>query len=126
MRLLKNKPLVIFGDGSQVRDFIHVDDIADATILAAEKQSTIGKAINIGTGKPTTIKQLAEIVINAADDEVPLEYRPRPKGDPFGGYAETTLMKKLMRWEPKIELKDGVKGYYNWVRHNKNIIPQWL
>jgi len=126
MRLLKNKPLTIFGDGSQVRDFIHVDDIAEATILAAEKQSTTGKVINIGTGKPTTIKQLAEIIMNSANDEAPLEYRPRPKGDPFGGYAETTLMKKLMGWEPKIELRDGVKRYHNWVNHNKNTIPQWL
>jgi len=122
----KNKPLTIFGDGSQVRGFIHVDDIAEATILAAEKQSTIGKVINIGTGKPTTIKQLAEIVMKAANDEAPLEYRPRPKGDPFGGYAETTLMKKLMKWEPKIELEDGVKRYYHWATHNKNIIPKWL
>jgi len=126
MKLLKNKPLTIFGDGSQVRDFIHVDDIAEATILTAEKQSTIGKVINIGTGKPTTIQQLAEIVMNVANDEAPLEYRPRPKGDPFGGYAETTLMKKLLEWEPKIQLKDGVKRYYNWARLNNNVVPQWL
>jgi len=64
--------------------------------------------------------------MNAADNEAPLEYRSRLKGDPFGGYAETTLMKKLLEWKPKIQLKDGVKRYYKWINHNKNIIPQWL
>jgi len=64
--------------------------------------------------------------MNTINTKTPLEYRPRRKGDPFGGYAETTQMKKLIEWEPKIELKDGVKSYYHWAKQNKNIIPQWL
>ncbi|MFX0138801.1 MAG: NAD-dependent epimerase/dehydratase family protein [Candidatus Hodarchaeota archaeon] len=126
MRLLKNKPLVIFGDGSQVRDFIHVDDVAEATILAAEKQSTINKVINIGTGKPTTIKLLADNIFKIANLEPALEYIPRPKGDPFGGYANIKIMKKTIEWEPKINLKYGIERYYQWARSHKNIIPQWL
>jgi len=50
-----------------------------------EIQSTIGKTINIGTGKPTTIPQLTKITMNTADTKAPLEYKPKPKGDPFGG-----------------------------------------
>jgi len=93
MKLLKNKPLTIFGNGTQIRDFTHVNDVAEATILAAEKQSTIGKTINIGTGKPTTIQQLANIIMNTTNTKTPLQYKPKPKGDPHGGYAETTQMK---------------------------------
>lgn len=126
MRLLKGKPLVIFGDGEQVRDFICVDDVAEATIVSAEKTSTIGKVINVGTGKPTSIKHLAEIVMNIAKVKVPITFKPRPRGDPFGGYADTTLMKKLLGWEPKTNLKEGIKTYYEWVNTNKRAIPEWL
>jgi len=122
-KMLRNENPPIFDDGSQTRDFVYVEDVAEANVKALFSKTT--GVFNIGTGKPTTIKQLANIM-NIANTKAPLEYRPRPKGDPFGGYAETTLMKKLMEWEPKIQLKEGVKRYYNWTRLNKNIIPQWL
>jgi len=47
----------------------------------------------------------------------------KTKRRPHGGYAETTLMKNSYEWKPKIELRDGAKRYYNWINHNKNIIP---
>jgi len=126
MKLLKGSPLTIFGDGTQVRDFIYVDEAAEATILAAEKRSTVGKVINVGTDKPTTIMQLAEIVMDIGCTKMPLDFQPRPKGDPFGGYADITLMKKLLGWEPEIRLEDGVQKYYDWMTTNKHVIPKWL
>lgn len=126
MRLLKKKPLVIFGDGKQIRDFINVNDVAEATILSAEKTSTIGKVINVGTGRPTSINHIAEIIEDIAEVKVPIKFKPRPKGDPFGGYANTTLMKKILRWKPKIVLKEGIKTYYEWVNAHKYVIPEWL
>jgi nucleoside-diphosphate-sugar epimerase len=126
MYLVKRKPLTVFGDGEQVRDFIYVDEAAEATILAAERDTTINKAVNVGTGKPTTINRIAEIFVNLANFKVQVEPRPKPKGDPFGGYADTTLMKELLDWEPNIALEDGVKMYYEWVINNKKAIPDWL
>jgi len=126
MQLLKGKPLTIFGDGTQVRDFICVDEVAEATIRAAEKNSAINTIINIGTGKATSIKRLAEIVVNVADSKASIVFEPKRKGDPFGGCADTTLMKEILEWEPKIKLEDGVRMYYNWITKNRDAIPEWL
>jgi len=126
MQLLKGGPLTVFGDGSQVRDFVYVDEIAEANILAAERNSTINRIINIGRGKPTTIKRLAEIVVDVAHSKVPIVYRPRPKGDPFGGYADTRLMKQLLDWAPRVRIEDGVRMYYEWITQHTDAIPDWL
>ena len=126
MYLVSGRPLPVFGDGEQVRDFVYVDEIADATILTAEKESAVNKAINIGTGKATTINRIAEIFTDLSDSKVSIEYRPKPKGDPFGGYADTTLMKEVLHWEPRISIEEGVRMYYEWIIQNKHVIPDWL
>lgn len=126
MKLIKGEPLTVFGDGTQVRDFIYVDDVAEATILAVEKETTIGKTINIGTGIPTTIKRLAEVIRDMNDTKVPLVFKPKPKGDPLGGRADTTLMKKLLDLKPLIKLRSGVQRYYEWITNNRHLIPEWL
>lgn len=126
MKLLQGKPLTIFGDGSQIRDFIHVEDVAEATILASEKQSTIGGVINIGTGRPTSIIELAKTLTEIVGTKTPYEFKPRPKGDPLGGYADTRLMKEALDWTPKITLDEGIRGYWRWARSNPVVIPDWL
>ena len=55
-----------------------------------------------------------------------LQYKPHPPGDPFGGYADTTLMEMLLDWRPKIRLDDGIKRYYEWVNAHKGLIPEWV
>jgi nucleoside-diphosphate-sugar epimerase len=127
MKLLKGKRITIFGDGCQVRDFVYVDDIADATVLAAEKKSTIGKVVNIGSGIPTSILKVAEILNNMkAGPKKPFQFLPRPKGDPVGGYADIRLMKKLLNWEPRIKIDEGIIRYWKWASSNAQIIPNWI
>jgi len=126
MKLLKGKPLTIFSDGSQVRDFIHVEDIAEATILASEKQSAVGRVINIGTGKPTSVIKLAMTLTEIAGIKAPYEFKPKPKGDPLGGYANTKLMEETLDWTPKTTLDEGIRSYWQWAKSNNQIIPDWL
>lgn len=121
----KNKPITINGKGDQIRDFVHVSDIAEATILASEKESAIGHTINIGTGKPTTINAIAKNIFKYFD-EVPMLYKPLPSGDPMGGYADITLMKKLLNWEPETSLDEGIKEYCHWLENHQHLIPTWL
>lgn len=121
----KRKSITVYGDGNQIRDFIHVSDIADATILAAEKESTNGKIINIGTGKQTNINEIVKKVISRFN-RVPIQYKPLPSGDPLGGYANTVLMEKLLNWKPKISLDEGFEEYCDWLDKNQHMIPDWL
>jgi UDP-glucose 4-epimerase/dTDP-L-rhamnose 4-epimerase len=121
----KGKPITVFGDGNQIRDFTHVTDIAESVILSAEKDSTNGKFFNVGTGKPTRINEIVEKVFQNVEP-VPINYRPYPLGDPLGGYSDTTLMKKLLNWEPKMTLDMGIKEYFEWFAKHEYLIPSWV
>lgn len=125
MRIMKQKPIILFGDGTQIRDFIHVSDVAHATVLALEKKETTGQVFNIGTGSPISIKEIAEKVMTRLG-ETSIEYKPHPSGDPKGGYADTKLMKALLGWEPTITLNEGIQEYCEWIKNHKHLIPKWL
>ena len=121
----KGKPITVFGDGNQIRDFTHVSDIAESVVLSLEKESTNGKFFNVGTGKPTKINDIVEKVFEYVKP-VPINYKPYPPGDPIGGYSDTTLMRKLLGWEPQITLDEGIKEYFEWLNNHEHIIPEWI
>ena len=120
----KRKPITVFGDGNQIRDFTHVSDIAESVVLSIEKSSTDGKFFNSGTGKPTTVNDIVKHVFENIE-KVPIKYNPHPPGDPLGGYADNSLMKKLLGWEPRYTLQEGIKEYFEWLNENEYIIPDW-
>jgi len=121
----KGKPITVFGDGNQIRDFTHVTDIAESVVLSTEKNSTNGKFFNVGTGKPTKINEIVEKVFQNVDP-VPINYKPYPAGDPIGGYSDTTLMKKLLNWEPEMTLENGIKEYFDWFSEHEYLVPSWV
>ncbi|MEM2742014.1 MAG: NAD-dependent epimerase/dehydratase family protein [Nitrososphaeria archaeon] len=103
------KPPIIYGDGQQTRDFIHVADVAEAIKRAIEKPPT-GQTINIATGKPTTIKELAELIIKLSRLNLkPIFAEPRPR-DIKHSCADIALAKRLLGFEPKITLEEGLKS----------------
>ena len=120
----KRKPITVFGDGNQIRDFTHVSDIAESVVLSIGKDSTNGQFFNSGTGKPTKVNDIVKFVFENIE-EVPIEYKPHPPGDPFGGYADNTLMKELLNWEPEYTLQSGIKEYFEWLDKNEHLIPEW-
>jgi UDP-glucose 4-epimerase/dTDP-L-rhamnose 4-epimerase len=128
MRAINGKPLIVFG-GGQVRDFIHVEDVAEATVRAAEKNGIEGEVINVGTGKPTRIDDLAIMIKNLVKERlginVEIKYSPRPKGDPLGGYADTEKMKKLLELEPR-PFEQGLIQTLEWILNNKHLIPVYV
>ncbi|MBC7130043.1 NAD-dependent epimerase/dehydratase family protein [Candidatus Bathyarchaeota archaeon] len=106
--LSKNKPPTIHGDGQQTRDFIHVYDVAEAIKLAMEK-SVENETINIASGKPTTIKELAQLTITQANPNLkPVYAKPRP-GDIKHSHADTSKAERLLGFKPKINLEQGLK-----------------
>ena len=120
----KGKPITVYGDGNQIRDFTHVSDIAESVVLSIENKLTNGKFFNVGTGKPTTVNQIVDEVFKYVD-KVPVNHTPRPPGDPRGGYSDNTLMKSLLDWEPKISLEEGIKEYFLWLNEHEYLIPEW-
>jgi len=110
-RLKQGKPPVIYGDGEQTRDFVHVNDTVEANMLALNCQRSAGEVINVGTGKPTTINQLAMVLIGLSgrDNLKPIHSAPR-KGDIKSSCADISKAKRVLGYEPTVMLKEGLKS----------------
>jgi len=106
----KNKPLVIFGDGSYTRDFIHIDDVLDAINKAIEKtEGKRGDCYNIATGIAVSIKKLAELMLSISGKKLEIKFELQKKGDIPHSQANIDLTKKELDFHPKISLKEGLE-----------------
>ena len=108
-RILEGKPPVINGGGKQTRDFVFVEDVADANLCAMKSKTNSG-FFNIGTGKIVSIKQLAELMISIYEKSLTPEFGPSLKGDVMQSQADTSLAEKMLSWRYKTELKDGLSS----------------
>jgi len=108
-RLRSNRPPIIYGDGTQTRDFLHVWDIINALMLTLNSQKAIGEIFNVASGVATSIGQLAKLVteLSGVDGLKPL-YRPARNGDIKHSYADIRKAKAWLGYEPKISLKEGI------------------
>ena len=111
-KLKENKSPIIFGDGSQIRDFIHVSDIAKANLSAMLSETNSG-FFNIGTGIPVKIKDLAKIMIKIYEKDFEPIFQNALEGDVKKSQANTELAEKMINWKSEIELKEGLKKFVN-------------
>lgn len=114
--VLKNKSPIIFGDGKQTRDFTFVEDDVNAIILSAEKKTTDGVAINIGTGKSVTINELAEKIIKVSGEKMSSIHTASRENDIIHRLPDTSKMKKLIGFQPKFSLEEGLKKTIEWYK----------
>ena len=118
----ENKPFVIFGDGENTRDYIHVSDVVDANILASYSNLVNGEAVNIATGRPLSINNLLEIAKNAAKRELMISRVEPREGDVLHSYADASLAKETLNFEAKIPIEEGIKNTFNLLpKGNKSI-----
>jgi UDP-glucose 4-epimerase len=110
-KIEENTSLVIFGDGKQTRDFIFVEDIVNACMLAMRYMYKDAETYNIGTGKPTSINELANTLIKLLGKTgIKKIHKPPKKGDIKNSYANVSKARRMIKFEPKVKLKDGVKS----------------
>lgn len=107
-RLEKGLPPIIYGTGEQTRDFVHVLDVVEA-FEKAFKADAGGVVLNIGTGKPTSIRDLAYMMIKLYGLDLKPIYAPPRKGDIMHSYADVSRARKVLGWEPRIGLEEGLK-----------------
>jgi dTDP-L-rhamnose 4-epimerase len=115
--LNQRRPL-IFEDGLQVRDFIHVSDVAAACMQAIERDDVRDIAVNVGTGRPTSVRELAGLLATAipgADALTPEIVGRFRQGDIRGCYADTILCREVLKVSPAVPLELGVKELARWV-----------
>lgn len=124
-RLMKDKPPVLFEDGLQRRDFVHVQDVAKACRLALEKPEAAGRALNIGSGRARTIRETAERMARllgkeALRPEVAGRYRV---GDVRHGFADIGQARAVLGFEPEVAFEDGVIGLAEWLAGRSRPAP---
>lgn len=108
-----NESPIIEGDGKQTRDFIHVIDVIKAIELTLKNKRAIGKIFNVGTGVPTTILELAELIISISNKDLSPKFTEPRKGDIRDSYASIKLAKELLGFTPSIKLEEGLKEIYD-------------
>lgn len=106
-RLLNGKSPIIFGNGSQIRDFIHVSDVANSNIIAMRKNIT-GEIFNIGTGKGTTVKEIATILRNKVNPKIELKHSSERAGELKYSVANISKAKKLLNYNPKWAIDEKI------------------
>ena len=107
-RINEGKSPIIFGDGSQIRDFIHVSDVAKANLMAMNSKSS-NLIVNIGTGNAISILELANMIINTSGLKIDPIFMEALEGYIEKSLADISQAKKHFNWEPKIELQDWLK-----------------
>lgn len=107
-RVRKGLPPVVYGDGEQTRDFIHVDEVAEAVELAAGTQH-VNEVFNIGSGSPVRIRELARLVMRLCRVEGEPLYAGQRPGDIKHSYADIAKARSLLGFKPEIGLEEGLK-----------------
>lgn len=117
VRALGNKPILIFGDGTQTRDFTYVEDTVRGLVKSAKSDKLIGKTLNIGSGSEISINKLAKIIKSeVGNPEVKIKHLKSRPGDVLRLYADSALFRKLTSWKPKVSLKEGIIKTIKWFK----------
>lgn len=120
-RLRAGRPLTVFGDGEQTRDYVFVSDVARANLLAADADlppldGTIdARAFNIGTGVQTSVNALAEAMLTAAGSPVGIERAPARPGELLANALIVEKAKRVLGWVPRVGLAEGLRATYAWI-----------
>ena len=109
MQALQNKPITIYGDGSQTRSFCYVDDLIEAFVRLMNTPDDFSGPVNTGNPGEFTILELANKVIEMTGSNSEIVFHNLPSDDPTQRQPDITLAKEVMGWEPEIKLEQGLK-----------------
>ena len=118
-RILGNQPLTVFGDGLQTRDYVYVGDVARAVYLAAtqplpEKGRLDARAFNVGTGKGTSVLDLAKLLQDVAGTQTPVEFAPHRPGEQQESSVNVDKAREFLGWNPQVTLREGLTKTFAW------------
>jgi len=114
--LLGGQPPVIFEDGAQSRDFVHVSDIAKAVVASLGPDCADGEVVNVGTGRSVTIGDVAEVLARELGVEMEPEVRNAFRaGDIRHCFADIGRARALLGYQPSVSFEDGMRELVNWL-----------
>jgi UDP-glucuronate decarboxylase len=108
VQALKNEPITIYGDGTQTRSFCFVSDLIDGFLKLMQTGSEVTGPVNLGNPREFTMLELATKIIQLTDSRSVLEFLPLPADDPKQRKPDISIAKSELKWEPKVELEEGL------------------
>lgn len=112
-RAIEDQPITVYGDGSQLRDCVHVDDVIDACAAAALTADSQGRVFNLGHPEPLSLRAIADTIVDAAGSGSvqlvpwPTQRKSIDIGDYYGDFAKA---KRILGWEPRINFREGISA----------------
>lgn len=118
-RLLEGKPLTIFGDGLQTRDYVYVGDVAQAVFLGATRELPKAdridtRAFNVGTGIGTSVVDLVKLLQEAAATDTEIVFAPKRPGEQQESFLDASKARRMLGWEPQVSLSEGLGKTFAW------------
>ena len=128
-RILEGKPLTIFGDGRQTRDYVYVGDVAAATVLAATHALPAAERLdvrgfNIGTGVGISVIDIANTLLRVSESSVPIEHAPARAGEQQHSFVDVTKAAHVLGWKPSVALDAGLLKSFEWFSARHRGSPQ--
>ena len=116
-KLLEGKPIDVFGDGSQERDFTFVEDIALGTVKALDRDLGF-EVINLGSNRPFKLSHVIELLEELTGRKAAVNYKPFHRADMKATWADIEKARRILGWEPKVNLEEGLRKTVSWFKEN--------
>lgn len=111
-KIINDGEVTVYGDGTQTRDYLYVEDLADGIINAINKKCT--DVYQLGSGKPTTVNEIIEILKNIVDRDFEVNYQDFRVGEIKHNYSDITKARKSFGFNPKMDIQSGIQKTWNW------------
>ena len=115
----ESRPVIIYGDGQQSRDFTYVDDIAKGTILALKPVGYT--VVNLGSDKPASLMTVLHMIERILGKRAQIEFRPAHPADMNATWADITRAPEVLQWNPTVTLEDGIMKFVEWYDQNRTL-----
>lgn len=116
LQALSDKPLTVYGDGTQTRSFCYVSDLVAALLAFPRSADTVGEAVNIGNPSEMTVLELAEVIIELTGSKSKVVHEPLPEDDPMQRRPDITKAGALLGWQPEVGLRLGLEKTIEWFK----------
>jgi UDP-glucose 4-epimerase len=117
-RSLSNEPIVIYGDGTQTRDFVYVDDLCDCIHRAATTDGLAGDVFQVAMGVETAIVDLAELVKEVTGVESEIQFEPKRTGEIHRSWADISKARRVLGFNPQVDLEQGISQTVAWYKES--------
>jgi UDP-glucuronate 4-epimerase len=120
--ILQEEPIPVYGDGSSSRDYTYVDDIVNGILAAMHYDRSLFEIINLGNNDPVSLSSLIGMIEKVMGKKAFIKTLPDQPGDVHQTFADISKAKRLLNYEPQVQLEEGLQRFYNWFLENKEIV----